>query len=147
MKWFWIILAIIYVLSPYDLIPGFAILPSRIDDIIVIIMLFRYLHRQKTMSSAAGSRPHDARGQQHTDRQQEQEQQERDQYRQGPRDPYSILGVSRQAGQSEIRAAYLKLANQYHPDKVAHLGKEFQQMAEQRFKEIQEAYEHLKKGR
>ena len=148
MKWFWIILAIIYVLNPYDLIPGFAIFPSRIDDIIVLIMLFRYLHRKRTMPSD-GSRTHGARGQQHTDQQQEQEQeqQERDQYRQGPRDPYSILGVSRQAGQSEIRAAYLKLANQYHPDKVAHLGKEFQEMAEQRFKEIQQAYEHLKKGR
>jgi hypothetical protein len=146
MKWFWIILAIIYVLNPYDFIPGFAIFPSRIDDIIVLIMLFRYLHRKRTMPSA-GSRTYGAQGQQRTSRQQEQEQQEREQFRQGPRDPYSILGVSRQAGQTEIRAAYLKLANQYHPDKVAHLGKEFQEMAEQRFKEIQQAYAHLKKGR
>ena len=62
----------------------------------------------------------------------------------GQKDPYNVLNVTKNASQEEIKKAYRKLANQYHPDKVAHLGKEFQDLAEERFKEIQEAYQRLK---
>jgi DnaJ-class molecular chaperone len=55
-----------------------------------------------------------------------------------------VLGISRSASPDEIKGAYRELANRYHPDKVAHLGEEFQQMAEERFKEIQEAYQELR---
>jgi curved DNA-binding protein len=51
------------------------------------------------------------------------------------RDPYSILGVSRTAGQDEIRKAYKKLARQYHPD----LNKS--PSAADKFKEINSAYD------
>jgi DnaJ like chaperone protein len=61
-----------------------------------------------------------------------------------PHDPYQILGIPRNASQQEIKQAYKQLAGKYHPDKVAHLGREFQKLAEQRFKEIQEAYEALR---
>jgi DnaJ like chaperone protein len=47
----------------------------------------------------------------------------------------------------EIKAAYKKLASQYHPDKVQHLGKEFQQMAHEKFVSIQKAYDKLKARR
>jgi len=146
MKWFWIILAILYVLSPFDLIPGWAPFPSRIDDIIVLILLFRYLYRQKQMQSAGGQTTSGDHRQQRTNGGQERRQ---GAFRSGlgPKDPYEILGVSPHADQAEIRAAYRKLANQYHPDKVAHLGEEFQEMAEQRFKEIQQAYDRLVKKR
>jgi len=52
------------------------------------------------------------------------------------RDPYSILGVSEDAGQDEIKKAYRKLAKKYHPD--ANPG---DRAAEERFKEIQDAYD------
>ncbi len=50
------------------------------------------------------------------------------------RDYYEILGIDRNAGEGEIKAAFRKLARQYHPD----VSKEPD--AEERFKEINEAY-------
>lgn len=59
------------------------------------------------------------------------------------KDPYEVLGVQRGASSEDIRAAYRRLANQYHPDKVMHLGEEFRVLAEKRFKEITKAYQEL----
>jgi len=54
------------------------------------------------------------------------------------KDYYKILGVDRKASEGEIRKAYRKLAKQYHPDYNPD-----NKQAEERFKEINEAYEVL----
>ena len=54
------------------------------------------------------------------------------------RDYYEVLGVPRDASEEDIRRAYRKLARQYHPDVNKDAG------AEDRFKEISEAYEVLR---
>src|SRR5579875_1025734 len=56
----------------------------------------------------------------------------------GFKDYYEILGVQRGASDEEIRRAYRKLARKYHPDVNKEPG------AEDRFKEISEAYEVLR---
>ena len=57
------------------------------------------------------------------------------------RDYYEILGVSKDADESELKSAYRKLAMKYHPDRNPD-DKE----AEKKFKELNEAYEVLKDG-
>ena len=54
------------------------------------------------------------------------------------KDYYETLGVSRNAGTDDIRKAYRKLAMQYHPDRNPG-----DKQAEERFKEINEAYQVL----
>ncbi|MDR1988238.1 MAG: DnaJ domain-containing protein [Candidatus Peribacteria bacterium] len=50
------------------------------------------------------------------------------------------MGVGRNASFEEIRKAYRELANKYHPDKVSHLAPEFQEMANEKLKEINWAW-------
>ncbi len=54
------------------------------------------------------------------------------------------LGLTEPADPTKIKSSYRKLVKQYHPDNVQHLGLEFLALAEQRTKEINEAYSYLK---
>jgi DnaJ-domain-containing protein 1 len=57
--------------------------------------------------------------------------------------PYAILQVSPDASDKEITDAYHHMAQLYHPDKVAGLGPELQEVAQRKMKEINAAYEQL----
>ncbi|MFH7325069.1 DnaJ domain-containing protein [Desulfurivibrio sp. C05AmB] len=58
---------------------------------------------------------------------------------------YQTLGLEPGADFETIKAAYRNLSKQYHPDKVNHLGEEFSRVAEEKMKDINEAYQYLKK--
>ena len=58
-------------------------------------------------------------------------------------DPYSVLGVSRDASDEEIKKAYRKLSRKYHPD--ANINNPNKEQAEEKFKEVQQAYEQIMK--
>lgn len=58
---------------------------------------------------------------------------------------YDVLGLAPGASFEDIKKAYRKLSMKYHPDKVGHLGQEFQGVAEEKMKELNAAYQYLKK--
>lgn len=60
---------------------------------------------------------------------------------------YKVLEIDKSATDNEIKRAYRKMAKKYHPDKVIHLGKEHQKGAEEKFRQVQAAYEQLQKER
>lgn len=60
---------------------------------------------------------------------------------------YTILEITPEATDDEVRKAYKKMAMKHHPDKVSHLGEDVQKQAKEKFQEIQQAYEDIKKQR
>lgn len=59
------------------------------------------------------------------------------------RDPYQVLGISPGASDEEIKKAYRALSRKYHPD--ANIDNPNREAAEERFKEVQQAYDQIMK--
>jgi DnaJ-domain-containing protein 1 len=144
------LLGLTYALSPYDLLPDFLVGLGWIDDIVVLILLWKFLqyynrrhnrHESDFQNNGqayyrgAKDDRFSENGTSGTGRQSGEKVKQND--------PYKVLGVDKNASLDEIKHAYKGLASKYHPDKVTHLGEEFRVLAEQRFKEIQEAYQKL----
>lgn len=144
---FWVyLLAILYVLSPYDLLPDFIPGGGWIDDLIILGLLcwYHFVYRarkQRARERAWGYRQ--SKGTRTSQGSASFGERVRSDRGTEDQDPYQILGVEKGASSEEIKAAYRRLANQYHPDKVSHLGEEFKVLAEKRFRAIQEAYQKL----
>ncbi len=62
---------------------------------------------------------------------------------------YSVLGLEASASDDEVKKAYRKMANEYHPDKISSKGlpEEFTKFASEKFREIQAAYDEIKTSR
>lgn len=60
---------------------------------------------------------------------------------------YKILEISKNSTDDEVKKAYRKMAVKYHPDKVSHLGDEVKNLAEEKFKMVNQAYSNIKKSR
>jgi hypothetical protein len=145
-------LAVLYVLIPYDLLPDFLVGWGWLDDLLVLWLMWQFFKSQSKRPSAYQNY-YNTR--QTFDRQ--SKKQSANQAGAGtdsqsnpsdiPKDPYTVLNIDRNATPEEIKQAYRRLAGQYHPDKVQHLGEEFRELAEKRFKEIEAAYRVLGSGK
>jgi len=140
-----ILIALIYVISPVDAIPDMVPGLGWLDDLIVLgILAWVLIARQRGQSPwdvfrgrrgggwtrrSSGPRPEDLTADFST------------------MDPYALLDVHPRASPEEIKAAYKRAVARYHPDKVAHLGKEFQELAHKKLLAIQQAYEILQSQR
>lgn len=57
---------------------------------------------------------------------------------------YQILRINSSATNDEVKKAFRKMAKKYHPDKVIHIGKELQELAEEKFVAVNNAYKDIK---
>ena len=61
------------------------------------------------------------------------------------KNPYDVLGVPQNASDEEVKKAYRELTRKYHPD--ANVNNPLADLAEEKFKEVQEAYDEIMKER
>jgi len=61
--------------------------------------------------------------------------------------PYAVLDVDESADMEAIDAAYRRRMSEYHPDKVANAAPEIKELAERRARDINAAYEEIRKRR
>ena len=130
----WII-ALLYFVNPYDVVPDCILGPGWLDDLAVFGVILWWVSRLKRAYQASGTSS--AYTRKKTEAPGGHEAPEKD--------PYKILCLEPGSSEQEIKAAYKRLAAQYHPDKVQHLGKELQELAHKKFVAIQEAYDALMK--
>ena len=132
LKRFWpLLLGLVYLVSPIDAIPDALLGLGWADDIVLLLLAYWFIKRfvpqgyqQRENYSSSGLGQDEAKAS-------------------VEKDPYEILGVSRTATEEEIKSAYRKQAQRFHPDRVSHLGEELQQLAKEKFQEVQKAYEAL----
>lgn len=158
---FWItlvlILVLIYIISPIDGMPDIIPFLGWLDDTFLAGLLVYYLRYRRLPGFVnrllAGIRrwffpdsPQQPEYQSGTSSAEKGYGNNRQADSAAVKDPYEILGVRPGVSPEELLAAYRAAAQQYHPDKVAHLGEELQALAQKKFVEIQEAY-HILSGK
>jgi uncharacterized membrane protein YkvA (DUF1232 family) len=122
---------VVYLVSPIDLIPDFFGLFGRVDDVAVGVFLYR-LYRHHRAHYGSPSRPSTETGRGETVSKEATSG-----------DPYTVLGVASNATRAEVEQQFRTLMQQYHPDKVAHLGAELRSLAHEKCLELQRARERI----
>ena len=138
-KWL-ILIAVLYLVFPRDLIPDFL---GRglgfLDDVSLMALLYYFYRKHLRDYACRASADSQQRGQR------ERSSRAQAMASESFFDPHEILGITPSASEQEIQAAYKARMNEYHPDKVAHLGEELQKLAHRKALEIQLAYQQLRK--
>ncbi len=150
-----ILFGLAYLISPIDLIPDLLIpWVGWIDDSLVlwcVYYLIRYGELPWFLFKKKQSLGKSSNGYKKTayNKQTSQADQGHGQAKPSPSKPsaHDILGVPVHASWKEIQLAYKEKIKQYHPDKLSHLGEEFSTLANEKFLEIQTAYDDLKRKR
>jgi DnaJ-domain-containing protein 1 len=138
-KWL-IAIGVLYLVFPRDLVFDFL---GRglglIDDLLVIALLVWFYRRHLRGMAARETRESEGPGRK------ERSSRAQPAASEPAFDPYEVLGIPSSASGETIQSAYKARMNEYHPDKVAHLGEELQELAHRKALEIQQAYQQLRK--
>ena len=133
-----IVIALLYLLFPRDLIPDFFGTGLGLIDDLSLMAALGYFYRKRLRDFAARAAGESAQASGDTRRKKTQQSNR-------ALDPYQTLGIPTSSSRETIRRAYRSRMSEYHPDKVAHLGEELQELAHQKALEIQKAYQQLTK--
>jgi DnaJ like chaperone protein len=60
---------------------------------------------------------------------------------------HTMLGITKQASDNEVKKAYRKMAVKYHPDKLQAVSEDIKKLSEEKFLKVKEAYEQIMKER
>jgi len=152
-----IIFGLAYLISPVDIIPDL-LLPfvGWIDDGVVIatiVYLIRYgrlpnffFKKQGPFKQPFNQKTTNFTSNKKNGQNSDQHNQKKTSSNHFPKTPYEILGIGSNASKKEIQTAYKEAIKKYHPDKLSHLGEEFSDLANEKFLEIQKAYDTLIKA-
>lgn len=146
----WILLLIVvllYIASPLDLIPEFLVGPAGLMEDLLLIGVLIWVLTAKRPGESPGDFYRRYRNYRRPSfgREGEDKKEREDTSDAAERDPFKILGVEPGASSDEIKAAYRRAVAKYHPDKVTHLGREFQDLAHRKLVAIQRAYDTVMK--
>ena len=145
-----------YLISPVDIIPDL-LLPfvGWIDDGVVIASIYYlirfgklpnfFFKKQNPFKQPSGQNHADFTSQKETNKKRSYQQTDQNRSSQSIPTPHEILGITPDASKKEIQNAYKQAIKKYHPDKLSHLGKDFSNLANEKFLEIQKAYDTLMK--
>ena len=139
----WLIVLILYIISPRDLLT-----PSLIDDLVALAALVYLTYKNRKKSQSTYRYEENQYSQTDSNKRQSGEQRKQN-TRHGYEnmtlhDAYKILGIDSTASLEEIKKAYKDKIIKNHPDKVSHLSVELQEKARQLTVEINRAYELIK---
>ncbi len=120
-----LLLAIVYFVWPIDCVPDVFGPIGRIDDLLVFLLIAWQAYRYKKKPSASRdsgsvSAAPDART------------------------ALEVFGLGANATLEDVEKRYRELAQQYHPDKVSHLGPALREVAHEKMLEIRRAYDQLR---
>ena len=137
LNYIWIILLVIYIISPFDAHPLF------MDDLIASGVLFYVLYKNAKQKKQQNFRDYFRQSQAG-----HQSQQESTSASQGPltlENAYRLLGVGPDSSLDEITRAFREKMAKSHPDKVSHLSEELQERAKEITLKLNEAIDLIKK--
>jgi uncharacterized membrane protein YkvA (DUF1232 family) len=139
---------VLYVVSPIDLFPDVFPVIGWADDLLALAGVYWFIRRLQGYVSMQASQDGFRTSSQHARTSASGNAREEDlddATNPGtPENPWRVLGVEPDASPEQIRAAYTQLMLKYHPDRVAHLGEEFQRLAHRKTLAITDAYNTLK---
>jgi hypothetical protein len=149
-----IIFGLAYLISPVDIIPDL-LLPfvGWIDDGVVIASIYYlirfgklpnfFFKKQNPFKQPSGQNHASFTSKKGTNKKRDYQQTNKNRSSKSIPTPHEVLGITPDASKKEIQNAYRQAIKKYHPDKLSHLGKDFSNLANEKFLEIQKAYDTL----